>query len=59
MSCWLVSHPPLPGQAPSRVQGRPRAHHAVLERNSKKSEWKRRMGRSTGWCTHSSYFSPK
>lgn len=35
------------------------AHHAVLERASTKSEWKRRMGRSTGWCTHSSYFSPR
>lgn len=34
-------------------------YHEVLEQASMKLEWKRRMGRSTGWCTHSSYFSPR
>lgn len=43
--------------APPRAQSR--AHQAVLERASMRSEWKRRMGLVTGWWTHSSYFSPK
>lgn len=56
---WLAI-PPSPPEAPAGARCRPLgAHHAVLERDSRKSEWKRRMGRSTGWCTHSSYFSPR
>lgn len=34
-------------------------YQAVFEKDSMISEWNKRMGRSTGWCTHSSYFSPR